>query len=170
MSKFDSVFKKAILFERLACYLDSKSFLSALAQGVDTPEAEKQWSNLDNFGNPKQNGIPEVDPLVGGQSQNPDVAPVGTPVSTNIYGPPTPDKSKTSVYPNVDKSQQAALNRISMKEGLGIPLAEDGKLGPETKKVLDAFKKKFQLSSTLNDTEALEFAKLLADKTAKYQF
>lgn len=62
MSKADQLVKRAISFEALSILSDRKTFLQSIAQGFD-PETIKQFENLDEFGNPKQEGIPAPEPV-----------------------------------------------------------------------------------------------------------
>jgi hypothetical protein len=64
---------KVALLEKLTKFGDRKDFLDSLAQGFSSEEV-KQYDNLDEFGNPKQTGIPPVPP-----------APTTTPLNQGTF-------------------------------------------------------------------------------------
>ncbi len=149
MSKADVLLKKATSFEKLALYSDRKTFLKALSQAVDP--AAKQFYNLDEFGNPKREGIPPVTPEDPGAHEPAMMMPA----------------DRISAFPPIDQKAQEALSRINSVEGIGIPISVDGKLGPETKAALQAFKKKFNFTY-MSDLDALQAA-LMKAEDPKYQ-
>jgi hypothetical protein len=129
MSKADTLLKKAIAFERLALYSDRKTFLKSLAQPM-SPEY-KQFYNLDEFGNPKQEGIPPVPPV---ESVKP---------STNSPTMNMPT-DKITAFPSIDPKEQENVFRIATVEGLIVPPdskhMSDGKLGPQTQAAIKALR------------------------------
>lgn len=98
-----------------------------------------------------------------------------SPAASNVeLTPPVPAPEEKEVsekptfsYPQINKEEQRALGKILTIEGLGLPLDADGLYGPKTKAALQAFKKKFNLSSW-TDAQALTWAKMLAE-TEKYK-
>lgn|ERR1035437_3192213 len=131
MSKADELLKKATSYEMLALYSDRKSFLKSLAQ-MDTPEAAKQWGNLDEFGNPIQSGIPKPGEDPG--------------VTMNM-----PADTITAFRSNPKLQQvQKAINKIP---GISMPLEEDGKLGPNTRAAIKSFRGSYNLPSSMSDAE-----------------
>lgn len=151
MTKADTLLKKATSFEKLAIYSDRKTFLRSLSQQASfSPEEVQQWGNLDEFGNPIQSGVPVV-----------SEAPTTLPETTIIGRPPKP------TFPMIDKKQQAALSKIVSLDGIGIPIAVDGLLGPETKSALKAFKNAYHMNG-LSDAQALQHAQTLVETNPKY--
>ncbi len=77
-------------------------------------------------------------------------------------------------YPTIDATQQSALGKIVMIEGLAFvdpKKMHDGKLGPETRKALDAFKKWVTAknpSKTVTDNDALAMAEMMAQNNSRY--
>jgi hypothetical protein len=143
MSKADVLLKKATSFEKLALYSDRKTFLKALSQA---DSGAKQFYNLDEFGNPKKEGIPPVTPEDPGAHEPAMVMPA----------------DKISAFAPIDPKAQAALSKIVSIEGIGIPIAVDGKLGPETRGALKAFKRKFNYAN-MSDKDALQAALMKAE-------
>lgn len=150
MSKADTLLKKATSFERLAVYSDRKSFLQALSQGFDSGTV-KQYENLDEFGNPKSQGVP-TPPAESTSSEPTKMQEIPT---VNITG-----------QPPIRPSQQEALSRIITVDGIGMPIKADGILGPETQKAIDAFKKKFDPTNKhkLTNQKVLDWAEMLANE------
>lgn len=117
-------------------------------------------------------------PSIKANLQNANVANELTEISTQINSlqgtsesvatTPTEHADKKQ-FPVIDKSEQDALFRINTIEGIGLPGKIDGELGPETKKAIEAFKKKFNLGEVLNDAQVLGYAKMMADNNQKYQ-
>jgi hypothetical protein len=142
MSKADVLLKKATSFEKLALYSDRKAFLRALSQA---DPAAQQFYNLDEFGNPKQEGIPPVQPEDPGTHEPPMTMPA----------------DKITAFPPVDPKAQEALSRITSLEGIGVPIAADGKFGPETRRALQEFKKRFNYTN-MSDRDALDAAVMKA--------
>jgi len=85
-----------------------------------------------------------------------------SPIATNEV----PQAPAPTGYPMMDKEEQKALSRIVTMEGIGIPFSPTGRFDKNTQIALQAFKKKFNISS-MSDVKALTFAKMLAE-TAKY--
>jgi len=95
----------------------------------------------------------------------------------NMFGPtaqaPAPTDEtmmmpddKIRALPTISQDQQEALSRVVTVRGIGLPLKIDGKLGKETRKALDAFKKYLTEKSTdkksYTDQEALDMAVTVA--------
>jgi len=106
MSKADQLVKRAISFEALSILSDRKTFLQSIAQGFD-PETIKQFENLDEFGNPKQEGIPDPPPS---PTRNPidfkrtSPAPTREPISFQRTSPDGGfDPDLISKYENLDE-------------------------------------------------------------------
>ncbi len=83
-----------------------------------------------------------------------------------------PIKDRIVAYPPIDKDQQEALGRVVMIKGLTFvdpKKMSDGKLGPETRKALDAFKKYLTEKApgkTVSDKDALAIAELIEQNKA----
>lgn len=82
---------------------------------------------------------------------------------------------KLTAYPPIDKGQQEALARFLMINGITFvdpKKLNDGKLGPETRKGLNAFKQWYNAKATgkkiTSDAEALQFVKFIVDSDPKY--
>jgi hypothetical protein len=116
MSKFESLYKKIELFEKLAVYGNRSSFLKAIAQN---PNASYQ-------------------PFMGSDSQgdHPEAAPDSSTQTT---------KEMTIVgNPPIPTDVQEMLSRIVTMDRIGIPLHKiDGLIGPETRGALKEFKNKY---------------------------
>lgn len=65
----------------------------------------------------------------------------------SVSQPTAPVKPEVTSYPPIDKSIQAYLNRL----GSPFKIKEDGKLGPETRKALDWFKRDRGMTPTTPD-------------------
>ncbi len=211
MSKFDPLFKKIELFEKLAVYSDRGAFLKALAQAADPKVVSiiKQMEDLMNAaGVPKEtsaplgsvtlfHNAPDINAISQAASKaltqmsglgNADKANqlirlqqqlriAATPVDPGANEPPmvfTPDPQKDTVraYPPIDPEEQSALGRLVMIKGLTFvdpKKMSDGKLGPETRRALDAFKKYLtekKPGSKVSDQDALAMAKMMVDNKA----
>jgi peptidoglycan hydrolase-like protein with peptidoglycan-binding domain len=152
-SKTDTLLKKSTTFEKLALYSDRKKFLQALAQNNSSgfnPDTVHTYYDLDEFGNPKHEGIPQPE----------EGKPSPSPAST--YTMPT--VNITGKLPSIRKEQQGALNKIITNENLGNPIKTDGILGPETQQAINAFKKKFDPTNKyqLTNQKVLDWAEMLA--------
>lgn len=202
MSKFDTLYKKIELFEKLAIYSDRGAFLKALAQQGSDPKVlalVKQMESLIRdagitdesvlapFVNVSIfNNAPDVGAIIRASSKarsqmtglaNGDeinqlirlelqLRVAGTTPDPGANDPPmvfTPDQIKA--YPPIDAKQQSALCRVVMIKGLTFvdpKKMSDGKLGPETRKALNAFKKYLTEKSpnkrSVSDQEALNIA------------
>lgn len=159
MSKADTLFKKATAFERLALYSDRQAFLQALAQQkplINPQGPQPTDPNMHPYTQPDWES--ERDREFGSPGTIP--APTEQPVQAT--------EKVIKEFPPIDTVAQEALSRVTTVEGIGLPLKIDGKLGPETRKSLEAFKKRFDLSPTLSDKQVLQYAKLLADKHHRY--
>jgi len=69
-------------------------------------------------------------------------------------------------YPLIDKKQQQALFTALVWEGLIAPSSSrkvDGILGPETRKLLDLFKKKVVHNTSISDKDALNIAQTVVE-------
>jgi len=203
---------KATLFERLALYSDSKSFLQALAQapaadpnrqliwralqlmqsaGVDEATTQPlgqavtfnkvdisaikraiQDAILTGKLSPLAHG-PEINELRNISSQlKAPLTPEQQEVQQGMAGPPDvtfqPDKI-TGLAP-VDRAQQNALGKFVTVEGLVFvdpKKMNDGQLGPDTRKALNAFKQWYNSKATgkkiTSDSEALQFVTSLVE-------
>jgi hypothetical protein len=72
-------------------------------------------------------------------------------------------------FPPIDRDAQGALFRIVTIDGDGLPGKVDGLLGPETKKAINALKKRYNLGNTLSDAQVLTYAKMKAANDPKYK-
>lgn len=206
MSKFDTLYKKIELFEKLAIYSDRGAFLKALAQQGSDPkvlELVKQMESLIRgagitdesilapFVNVSIfNNAPDVGAIIRASSKarlqmtglangneinqlirlEQQLRVAGTTPDPGANEPPmvfTPDpvKDQIKAYPPIDAKQQSALCRIVTIKGLTFVdpnKMSDGKLGPETRKALNAFKKYLTKKSpnkrSISDQEALNIA------------
>jgi hypothetical protein len=153
--KIADLLNQAISFEKLATFSDRQNFLKAISQQTFT------------------DSVFDRDPIVG---TPPTKAPVKmTLPETVISNQPEPGlpehatlpETVISEYPRIDPKQQEALSKIVSIEGLGLPLAVDGKLGPKTRQALQAFKKHFGYTN-LSDQSALQ-AVVLRAQDPKYE-
>ncbi len=148
MSKFDSLLKKAELFERLAIYGDRKTFLQALAQ---TPSLTGPVPPIP--GSPGTAGgrpLTLSEQLTGVINQ-----PAHKPEVTSSE--PTPPAAKpTSSYPYINPETQKQLSRLLIRDGLLMPKSEyngegikiDGSKGPETDAAIKKFVDKYKVPGT----------------------
>jgi hypothetical protein len=211
MSKFDALFKKIELFEKLAVYSDRGAFLKAIAQAADpkVKELVKQMESLIRgagvtdesvlapFGNANLFGKVDINAInqAAGKALtqmsglgNADKANqlirlqqqlriAGTPADPGANEPPMvldPDPTKDTIraYPPIDPEAQDALGEFVMIKGLTFvdpKKMHDGRLGPETRKALDAFKKyvtEKKPGSTISDKDALAMVKMMVDNKA----
>lgn len=97
------------------------------------PELVGKYENLDEFGNPKTDGIPPV----------PAPAQFDTATAPNSYTLPT--TNITGTYPPIAPEVQNVLSTLT-----GIPLAADGKIGDNTRKAINAFKAKYNVGNLSN--------------------
>lgn len=160
---------KASLFERLALYSDSKSFLKAIAQREVLMEGEKpsnpqqqpysdpDWEEVRNreFGSPTY--IPKPEPIVPlTPQQEAQKAMQGAPDVTF-----SPDKIRA--LPPIDRADQEAIYNFVTLQGLGIPGRIDGVLGKDTRTALEAIKNYFAKQNPQNprmtDQQAITAAK-----------
>lgn len=199
MSKADTLLKKATSFERLALYSDRKVFLQALSQdltvdsqiealfkkaydlinqaGGDTSAIQNAWQ-MKKDPAALARAITAILPSLAGL-QHADIANQLTQISmqiNNLSGASTPQNhSETgtvptnTALPKIDKNEQSALFDIVTTEGVGLPGKIDGILGPETKKAIEAFKKRFNLGNVLTDDQVLTYAKMMLDNDPKYK-
>jgi hypothetical protein len=151
MSKADVLLKKATSFEKLALYSDRKTFLKALSQRALPVYENHPRPQGDYDFTSRPNDIPPPEPEDPGAHEPPMMMPA----------------DKISAFPPIDPKTQEALSRIVSIDGIGIPIATDGKLGPETKRALQAFKKKFNFIN-MSDKDALQAA-LMKGEDPKYQ-
>lgn len=177
MSKADTLLKKAAFYEKMALYSDRKSFLKALAQTKPIMEGEKSPNPLlrpyggseagdsweaeraREFGT--QPTIPRPQPLT---PQEEAAAGMSGPADVTFQ----PDQIR--VMAPIDAQQQSALGKFVTVNGLAFvdpKKMHDGKLGPETRKALDAFKKylteKNPAKPHMSDKDALQTAKFIVD-------
>lgn len=124
MSKYNSLVKKAELYEKLALYGTRKDFLNAIAQVTPTvggtPEGEKYLQEL--------------------SLNSPAPLPNQT-VSETVIQAPT----------NIDPEIQNMLNHIL--DDQIVPLRSDGILGPQTKDALKKFIAKYGPATKDNITK-----------------
>lgn len=83
---------------------------------------------------------------------------------------------RITAFPPIDKGQQEALARFLTINGITFvdpKKLNDGKLGPETRKGLNAFKQWYNAKATgkkiTSDAEALQLVKYIVDNDAKYR-
>lgn len=123
MKKFDTLFKKVELFERLAVYGDRKSFLQALAQDVTSWEDEAR----------REGDAPEDHTIPPPAPEAPMAAPVA-PVAKAPAGPVGP-----SVSPKELHDIQTYLNKVMLDKW--PPVTPDGKWGTETARMVSQWAK-----------------------------
>jgi hypothetical protein len=161
MSKADTLLKKSITFEKLALYSDCKSFLQAIAQDIQSfPPVSNKGINTDYMPGtaPPVNNLPQEQNNVSREQELQE--------NMNQPGVKMP-MDRVIGYPTIPQDAQAALFRINTIDGLGLPGKIDGKLGPETRRAINVFKKKFNVQQ-LSDAEVLQFAKMKAHYDPKY--
>lgn len=164
---------KASLFERLALYSDSKSFLKALAQREvlmegETPSNPQQQPYSDpsweearkrEFGSPTY--IPKPEPLKPLTPQQEAAQAVKGPPDMDFIPDPTDDRIKA--YPPINRADQEAVYNFVNNERIGVPGRVDGSLGPDTRKALEAIKDYFAKQNPQNprmtDQQAIAAAK-----------
>lgn len=139
MKKWESLFKKVELFEKLAVYGDRKSFLQALAQAA--PAASLTGPVI----NPGTPGTPGGRPLSFSEKLKGQVEKQKEPVT---IAPVTIEGTPPSGYMSIPKETQDQLNMLLVPPGNIVPLKTDGKLGPQTQKAIEIFKAKFQAPGT----------------------
>lgn len=122
MKKFDELFKKVELFERLAVYGDRKSFLQALAQDATTWEEEAR----------REGDVPETHEIPPPSPEVP-AAPVAAPPA------PVAPAAGLSVDPTQLEKIQNYLNKAMLDKW--PPVQPDGKWGPETAKMVSQWAK-----------------------------
>ena len=61
--------------------------------------------------------------------------------------------------PYIPRDIQEMLSRIVTIDGAGLPLQNDGILGPETRKALDAFKAKYSIPGQFTDDSVFNVIK-----------
>lgn len=180
MSKADQLLKQATSYEKLALYLDRSTFLKALAQNKDpdllSPEEKERYFNLDQFGNPTPNGVPSV-PSVDTlpiKEKMPYLNPEFQKqlVDSGRITQQQSDEAKQRYYASqsdgtqsgsigngepIDKQQQEAVSYAVTMAGAGIPITNDGVMGPETRKALQEFKN-LAGKPQMSDRDALALA------------
>lgn len=129
MSNNDKLFSQIDLFEKLASFGKREDFLNKLSQqGTEWSEEEKQQLDpRDILGHPQAEGIPPIPPNVEGRSL-PKEAPKAAP---------------HAAFPFIPAKTQQMLSQLLAERGQFIPLKIDQKLGPQTQKALDIFKKEY---------------------------
>jgi hypothetical protein len=154
--KVDNLLKRSISFERLALYIDQRSFLQAIAQVQQFPPESNLGINAPF--------VDETTPSV----QNETTQSGGTnnyeeSNQSNILQMP----EQTIVgYTPIPRDIQSMLNHIMMSEG-GKPITIDGELGPETRKALNAFKVSFNVPSNFLDNEVYDVIRNIYDRSTK---
>jgi hypothetical protein len=155
MSKADTLLKRAQSFERLALYIDQRSFLQAIAQIQPFPPESNLGINA-----PYVDGTaPPVNNVLEEPSNHEEISSpiIRVPEQTVIGFDPIPE--------NV----QSMLNRIVTIEGLGMPISVDGEIGKETRNALNTFKKNFNVPAGFSDKEVFDAIKNIYNKnTDKY--
>lgn len=169
----DDLLNKASLFERLALYSDSKSFLKALAQREILMEGDKPsnpqqqpysdpgWEEARNreFGSPTY--IPKPEPIVPLTPQQEAAKAIQGPADVTFT--PDPKKDQIRAVPPIDRKDQEAVYRFVTEERIGIPGRIDGSLGKDTRAALEAIKnyfaKLYPQNPRMTDQQAITAAK-----------
>jgi hypothetical protein len=141
--KVDTLLKRSISFERLALYIDQRSFLQAIAQVENFPSASNKGINA-----------PYVD---GTFPQNNNTNPLeNSNDHEEISSPIIQVPEKTIVgYTPIPEDVQKMLSHIVTTEG-GKPIAIDGEMGPETRNAINAFKKIYNVPGNFGDREVFD--------------
>jgi hypothetical protein len=135
MSKSDNLLKQATSFQKLALFVDRKSFLQAIAQQPDkwTNTEVNQWYGLDA-------GIP-APPASSKQDLG---SPMTPPPALDAPAPSEPGKPAAAPsYPAIPTKIQTMLSRMLSERGRYYPVKIDGQVGPETAKALEVFQKDY---------------------------
>jgi hypothetical protein len=130
MKKFDTLFKKVELFERLAVYGDRKSFLQALAQDATSWEDEAR----------REGDVPE-DHRIPPPSPETPASPVAAPTA------PVAPAGGPSVSPSELTGIQNYLNKVMLDKW--PPVNPDGKWGPETARIVAQWAKANKLNLSM---------------------
>ena len=153
MSKADVLLKKATLFEKMA--------QDILPLGAPPGETLQWDQGNDGAGHAYlASTAPSTNTLSGNE---------GASGGSSTSAPSAQPKAQPAAMQTVDKGQQEALSRFLTVERLGIPLRTiDGRLGPETRQALDAFKKYYNQYATqkiTSDQQALQLVKYIVDSS-----
>jgi len=137
MSK-KSIHEQVKLFYKLAVYGDRADFLNRIGQMLPSATRPAGGVDLNPTLAPKQLQ-PE---LQGGKWVNP---------SDNAPAPQvqTLPEEKIVGYPPIPTETQDQLNKLLVPSGKIMPLALDGKLGPETAKAVKLFKDTYKKPATV---------------------
>lgn len=174
-SEAGDLLNKAALFERLALYSDSKSFLKALAQQNDAPNYYQypEFQETEEFKQSLPRTIPPpepVKPLTPAQE-----------AQKALQGPAdiTFKDDKITGFAPIDPKVQEHLSSLVTNRNWGIPLSPvngktpfDGRIGKDTRRALDTFKSRMGLPANTPDSQLFqkiesEYAK---DNPASYDF
>jgi hypothetical protein len=138
-SKVDNLLKRSISFERLALYIDQRSFLQAIAQVENFPSASNKGINA---------------PYVDGTF--PQTNNVNTTTEDEVSSPIIQVPEQTIVgYTPIPKDVQGQLNYIMTNEGES-PIKIDGELGPQTRNAINEFKTKYNVPGNFKDQEVFD--------------
>ena len=135
MSKSDNLLKQATSFQKLALFVDRKSFLQAIAQQPDkwTNTEVNQWYGLDA-------GIP-APPASSKQDLG---SPMTPPPAMDAPAPREPGKpAAATTTQTIPVKIQNMLSQMLSERGQFYPLKIDGQVGTETARALDIFRKDY---------------------------
>jgi hypothetical protein len=142
----------AVIFNKIDIPAIKKVIENVRLTGKISP-LSPAWSELNSIMSQLQN--------TSSLTQDPGVGE-----SPMVFDHPT---DRITGFAPIDQEQQEALSRFVTVNGLGLPLRVDGKLGPDTRKALDAFKKylteKNPEKPKLSDAQALETVKFIIDNS-----
>jgi len=148
MSKFNTLFKKIELFEKIAVYGDRVAFLQTLSQAAPVPSLTTPGSGLGIT--PGTPGTPAGRPLTLSEKLT------GQPVYKPEELPKATTPSAPAAYPSIPVNTQSQINQL-MQDLIGTgkavpsePLKLDGQLGPKTQKAVETVLK--QYGQSLNQT------------------
>jgi len=168
---------KASLFERLALYSDSKSFLKAIAQQNDSPNYYQypEFQQTEEFKQSLPRTIPPPEPVKPLTPAEEAQKAMQGPADVTFDNP---TDRITGLRP-IDPKVQEHLSSLITNRAWGIPLspvngktAFDGRIGKETRRALDTFKSRMGLPANTPDAQLFqkiesEYAK---DNPVSYDF
>ncbi len=138
MKKLDKLFQQVEFFEKMAIYGDRKSFLKSLAQNQSV---EPTYTANPASSEPNQSVAPAPQAPIGPPTEQPYAMPEKTVM-------PYEENQGQVAYRPIDKGIQRMLNQMFVQNGEMLPIKEDGKLGPETRKALELYKTKYNRPAT----------------------